>query len=116
VDFWRCCVGVDRLEADPELSNLRQIFGFGSFSDTADPSDIPLIEKTAVMGNLQSVVEKVKEYLGSARILCILKKLENEMCSICVQSAQKGQVAGPLTVLLNPRLSKIKPAFFVRIC
>ena len=105
MDFRSSRVGVDRLETDPELSYLRQIFGFGSFSDTAHPSDIPLIEKTAVMGNFQPVIEKAEEYSGSARILRILKKLENEMGSICVQSAQKGQVACPLTVLTDIVLS-----------
>jgi hypothetical protein len=84
VDFRSCRVGVDGLEADTEFSYLRQIFSFGTFPDTAHPSGIPLIERTSVMGNLQSVVEKAEKNTGSTRILHILKKLENEVCSVCV--------------------------------
>ena len=57
------------------------------------------------MGNLQPVIEKAEKYPASACILRILKKLENEMRSICVQAAQQGQVACLFTVLTDIVLS-----------
>ena len=54
-------VGIDCLEPDAELADLRQVIGLGALADAANSPDVAIVENLAVMLKLEPVLVEAKK-------------------------------------------------------
>jgi hypothetical protein len=87
VDFGAFRVGVDRLETNTELSDLRQIPFFCTFPDPADAANVSFIELPTIMQYLQSIREKFERYLAGSDVFGVLKQLKDEVRAIGIEQS-----------------------------
>jgi len=84
-------VGVDRLEADAELPDFRQVPGFPALPDPGDAAHVGLGERPPVVPDFQPVIEELEGQRGRARILGVLDQLEDEVSALAVQVPEQVQ-------------------------
>ena len=81
---------VDRLESDPEPSDLRQ--SLSTLRDSANPTDVVLVERHPEVRHAQAALGKLERHLSrslplrpaSERVLGILEQLVDEMRAVPV--------------------------------